>query len=461
MMLIATHVVSIVVGLLTATGIVAVHAVFSSRGQAVLLAALVLPTSFGMAADNWTSFQNGGAISVAHDGDTLQWDRQWSQKIAGYGQSSPVVWGDSVYVTSVSGPQKETYHVTALTLREGKTRWQHDLKNRSPRENTNYVSRAAPTPAVDENGLVCFFEGGNLVALSHDGKVRWERDLVQEYGPLDARHGLSASVEQTDAHAFIWVERAEDPYVLAVNKTDGKTVWKVAGIGATSWATPRLVPVGDGQHLVLSGVGHLVGLDPQTGERLWEFEGISGNSSPTPIPLGDGRFLQGATVGRGESSSGAAAKSNGVIEISRTDEGTWQADYVWQAKRATSSFGSPIAHADRCYYVNSAGVVYCLDLKTGDEVFAKRLEESIWATPVAVGNEILFFGKGGSIRGISGGAEFQALSSETAWDAPTTDGSESESGRAQFAGPVLYGVAVVGDQVVIRRGDQLTMWKIH
>ncbi len=459
MMLIATHLATILVGLLVALVAVFASRFCVSRGQVTLFMVLVLPASLGVAADNWTSFQNGGTLSVSLDADALRWKEVWSQDIPGYGQSSPVVWGETVYVTSVSGPQKETYHVVAFKLSDGSKVWQHDLKNASPRENTSYVSRAAPTPAADANGLVCFFEGGNVVALTHDGKVRWERDLVKEFGPLDARHGLSASVEQTEANAFIWVERAEEPYVLAVDKKSGKTVWKVAGIGATSWASPRLVPVNDGHHLVLSGIGHLVGLDPQTGQRLWKFDGISGNSSPTPIPLSDGRFLQGATVGRGESSSGSAAKSNGVIGITRTDDGQWQADYVWQAKRATSSFGSPIAHADRCYYVNATGVVYCLDLKTGEEVFTKRLEESIWATPVAIGDEILFFGKGGSIRGIADGQEFQAMSSETAWKAPSDDAPASERGRS--SGPVLYGVAVVGDHVVIRRGDQLTAWQIH
>ncbi|WP_206028730.1 outer membrane protein assembly factor BamB family protein [Thalassoroseus pseudoceratinae] len=459
MILIAIDLAMLAVGGLAALGVVLMRAKFASCGFAAMLLAVTYPASLGFAADNWTSFQNGGTLAVPANTDTLEWKQGWSQDIPGYGQSSPVVWGETVYVTSVSGPQKETYHVVAYKLSDGSKLWQHDLKNATPRENTSYVSRAAPTPAADANGLVCFFEGGNLIALTHDGKVRWERDLVEEFGPLDARHGLSASVEQTDTSAFVWVERSEDPYVMSINKQTGKTVWKVAGIGATSWASPRLVPVGDGHHLVLSGIGHLVGLDPTTGERLWEFDGISGNSSPTPIPLGDGRFLQGATVGRGEASSGSAAKSNGVIGITQASDGKWQADYVWQAKRATSSFGSPIAIANRCYYVNATGVVYCLDLKTGDEVYAKRLKESIWATPVAIGGEILFFGKGGSIRGIADGEEYEALSSEAAWDAPTDDAPES--GRGRSSGPVLYGVAVAGERVVIRRGDQLTVWTIH
>ena len=82
-----------------------------------------------------------------------------------------------------------------------------------------------------------------MVALTHGGDIRWERNLVEDYGEIEARHGLSASVEQDDEKAYLWVERSEQPYVLAVNKATGDTDWKVEGLGTTSWASPRLVPV--------------------------------------------------------------------------------------------------------------------------------------------------------------------------------------------------------------------------
>lgn len=139
--------------------------------------------------------------------------------------------------------------------------------------------------------------------------------------------------------------------MTALSKKTGKTEWKSKGLGVTSWSSPRLVPIAEGKHLVLSGSGKIAGLDPKSGERLWEFDGISGNSTPTPIPLGDGRFLIGASEGRGETSGGNAPASNGVIQITKDTNGKFAAAFVWQAKKATSSFGSPVVHQGHAYFV--------------------------------------------------------------------------------------------------------------
>lgn len=442
------------------------------------------------AAESWPSFQNGGNTSYSSaDGKKLEDAIAWKSDIPGYGQSSPVVWSGHVYVTSVEGANKETNHVTAFDLQSGKKLWQYDLPNATPQEVSNYVSKAAPTPAADADGIICFFEGGNVVALTHDGKVRWERNLVAEYGPITSRHGLSASVEQDADSAYIWVERGEAPYVLSVAKKTGETKWKVDGINTTSWASPRLVPVSDGQHLVLSGVGKLVGLDPKSGETLWTFENISGNSTPTPMPLGDGRFLIGATVGREAGSAGNSAESNGVIAITKDDAGKWKADYVWKAKRATSSFGSPIAHNGMAYFVNRSGVLYALDLSTGEEKFVERLDGSIWATPIAVGEDVWFFGKDGHVNTLSGNGDKHTVATwnQLPADAPSAqanaEGSQRGEGRQRAeggqrgeggdsgqrgpgAGPspssgsVLYGASLCDGKLVLRRGDGLFAVKV-
>jgi outer membrane protein assembly factor BamB len=344
--------------------------------------------------------------------------------------------------------------VTAYGLANGKELWSVKVTNATPEESSNYVSKAAPTPAADTDGLICLFEGGNLVALSHDGQIRWKRNLVEDYGELVARHGLSASVEQDESSVYLWLERSEDPYVLSVDKRTGKTNWKAEGVGATSWASPRLVPVPGGRHLVLSAVGSLLGLDPETGRKLWRMDDVTGNSTPTPIPLGDGRFLIGATVGRGgESGEGRAAESNGVVAITPTADGGWQADYQWRAKRATSSFGSPIAHNGMAYFVNRTGVLYGLDLETGDERFAKRLSGSTWATPLGVGNRVFFFSRDGRVSMTSGDRDDPDV---VTWEGlPADPKPANASEQSPFSGSVLYAASLSDALVVLRRGDRL------
>ena len=408
-----------------------------------------------LAAEDWTGFQCG-ITGVHQDGVVpLNWgpakNLVWKIDLTGYGQSSPVTWGSQVYVTSISGAKKERCHVTAIEFGTGKQLWQHHADAASQAENNNYLSRAAPSPTVDEAGVYCLFEGGNLMALSHDGTVRWNRNLVQEFGEIESRHGVSASLEQSPEHLFVWIERQANPYVLAVEKSSGKDLWKVPGLGATSWASPRLIPVEGGSHLVLSGIGSVAGLDPKSGTELWRLKGVVGNSTPTPVPAGTGRFLLGATQGRGEADSGKAAESNGLIAIRQTDAGTFQADYVWRSKRSTSSFGSPLMNEGLAYFVNATGVLFCHDLETGEERYSHRLADSIWATPVAVGNRLYFFGKGGSTSVISTGPAFNQVAENSVWDAAPA----AEGAAPRFGGPVLYAGIYAHERWLLRRGDVL------
>lgn len=407
-------------------------------------------------ADKWTRFQNGGNLSLRNQtGVRLKWNTEqgirWDVDLAGYGQSSPVIHDQTVYVTSLSGDSKEKLFIQAFDQVSGTELWKHETVNKSPEENTNYVSRAAPSPVCDAQGVIAFFEGGNVVALDAIGNVRWQRDLIADVGPIEARHGLASSLEQNDHTIFIWVERLSDPYVMALEKSSGKTKWKAAGLGVTSWSSPRLVPGKERHHLVLSGTGKLAGLDPQSGERLWTFDAISGNSTPTPMPVGPGRFLIGASAGSGASSENNAAQSNGLIQIEETSHGKYSAKYVWQAERATSSFGSPIAHKGNAYFVNRTGVLFCLDLKTGKEHFAKRIGSSTWATAVGMENRVYFFGKNGMTTVIRSGPEFQELSTNPLWN----DASDRRPPRPNFGVPILYGVAISESDLIMRRGDRM------
>lgn len=409
--------------------------------------------SAGLFANGWTGFQGPVPADANLAAAPMTWSPTdgilWKAETTGYGQSSPVTWDGHVYVTSISGPKKDKCHVTAIDLASGAIAWKHELDSATQTENSNYVSKAAPSPVVDSAGVICFFEGGNLLSLTHERKVRWVRNLVEEFGPIDSRHGLAASLEQTDDRVFVWVERQSEPYLLAVDKQTGRDIWKVAGLGVTSWASPRLVPVKGGQHLVLSGIGKLAGIDPATGKLLWTFTEIKGNSTPTPVPAGEGRFLIGATVGRGEGDSGKAAESNGLIAIRQSEDGSYRAEYVWKAKRATSSFGSPLAYRGHAYYVNATGVLFCLDLETGEERYSQRLADSIWATPIPLGERIGIFGKGGTASIVAAGPDFDKLAENVAWEVATPD-SKAAPGTS---GPVLYAAVYVQDRLLLRRGD--------
>lgn len=404
------------------------------------------------AQEQWSGFQNGGKLSVERLPDS--WNAEgknvaWKADVQGYGQSTPVVFGDQVFLTSTSGPNKENYHVVAYALSDGSKRWQSDFKNPTPEESNSYVSRAAPSPVVDAQGIWVSFEGGVVAALSHDGKLKWEKNLVEAYGPIKARHGLAASLEQDSSNVYVWVEREQDPYVMALSKATGDLVWKSPGVGSTSWSSPRLLQVAGKPQLLCSSSGKIAGYDAATGNKLWEFTDVANNTTCTPIPVSDGRFLVGASDGRGEQSSGKTAASNGLIEIKPTDGGKFAVGYVWRAEKATSSFGSPIIAADKVWIVNRSGVLYQLDLATGNQISAERVAAgSVWATPLATADRLYLFGQKGttSIVDLKSAKE---LASCATWE---------ESGTAPPAamgGSVLYAAVSAGNTLLIRRGDAL------
>ena len=409
-------------------------------------------SSLVVAETGWFSFQNGGLNTSAKAMEvkqTVQLEKKWSIELEGYGQSSPVVWRNTLYTTAVRGDNKEECIVAAHDLVSGKKKWSLTFKNPAPRESTYYVSKAAPTPVVDSHGIVSLFEGGLLVAVSHDGKVTWRRDLLDEFGELNSNHGLSSSLEHNDESVFVWIERKESPYIISVNKKSGKDNWKASGVGGTSWATPRLLNVGESQHLLLSGSGHIIGLDPSTGKRLWDFTGIDGNTVPTPMPLRDGEFLIGATTGRGEGGGGNPAAFNGVIKVGLVGE-RWSADYLWRCEKATSSFGSPVVMNGLAYFVNRSGVLFVVDANKGHDVYSQRLVSSMWATPVKLGNALILPFKNGTLQVIAEGNEFNSLGEIKLWEDGATEGQ-----RGSFGGPVLYAIILIEDAVIARRGDQL------
>ncbi|MFO0943094.1 MAG: PQQ-binding-like beta-propeller repeat protein [Pirellulales bacterium] len=420
------------------------------------------------AADNaWPAFLGAGAKGVQADRLPVTWnpaqDTKWTATLDGHGQSSPVVWNDRVFVTSVEGPMKDKYHVTCLDVASGKTVWKQTIENSVPVGNSLYVSRSAPTPVVDGKQLVTLFESGDCAAWSHDGKQLWRRNLAKECGPFEAEFGLGASLCQSDKLCFALLEHKGPSCLVALDKQTGEVAWKADRSPRASWSSPAIITVDGNPQVVVSSVGSVDGYDCQTGKQLWTLTDVGGNSGVTPIDQGDGRFLIGASGGRGGEASEAAKKSNGLVEVKR-DGASYTAKKVWFNEEASPSWASPIVHQGLAYWVNRVGVVYCIDMATGKTVYTQRTKQSCWATPLAVQDRIYLFGKEGLCTVIAAGREFNVLAENNLWaealvndELPVKQEStpEKQAGAAMFSGPTVYGYAIAGDKIIARLGKQL------
>lgn len=389
--------------------------------------ALLLSVALGGQPDAWPAFLGQGASAVDPQTIPLTWSPTeniaWSTKLPGKGQSSPVIWGDKVFVTAIDGTMKDRCHILALNLNDGAIAWKHTFDSAQTVRSNYFQSRSAPTPAVDAQAVYAFFETGNLVALSHAGEVQWQRVLTEDYGPFESTIGLASSLLAAADMVVVLVDHEGPSYLLAVDKKTGETRWKSDRDSRVSYASPALVPVGDQQQIVCSSAGSVDGYDPATGELLWSYsESIGGNRSATPLPLGDGRFVIAASPGMHNENESEARQSNGVMSVEKTADG-FAAKVLWRTEEAMPAFNSPCVYAGMAYWVNRAGVVFCFDAATGSKQYAKRIGQGCWSTPVGLGDRVYIFGKDGLTTVLKTGAEFEVLAENQLWD-PEKVGAE-------------------------------------
>ena len=412
---------------------------------------VITVTANTMAYADWPSFLGGQERSSQTIAVPVSWSADsgvaWKTALKGHGQSSPVVVGSNVYLTAVDGPQKETFWVFCFDLKSGTEKWSHSLPSSLQVKNDPYTSRAAPTAAADASGVYAFFESGDLVALSPDGDVLWERKLMDDYGKYSGRFGLGGSVAQTEDKIFILADNEGPSYLLAINKADGKTAWKADRTSRTAWSSPMILEVDRMPQVVASSAGSVDGYNAATGDMLWSITDVGGNTVASPVPFGEACFLVGASPGRNGENTENAARSNMAVKIVK-DGAAYKPEVLWRNPKATSSFGSPIVHAGNAYYVNRSGVVYCINAETGENVYTKRIKEAPWATPLGFEDRVYVFGQQGDTTVFKAGSEYEELAVNRLYAA-------KDGGPGGFNAEIQYGVALTDAGLLVRTGENL------
>ena len=375
---------------------------------------------------NWAAFRGDGtSLSSAQHLPTTWSDEKniaWSAELPGYGQSSPVIWGDRVFVTTMQGEMKNVPTVICVGLDDGKVVWKKEFKATQEIKASDYVTRSSPTPALDEQHCFAFFESGELIATDHDGNIKWERSLVKEYGEFKGNHGIGSSIAVNDSSVFVLVAHEGPSYLLAVDKSTGENIWKTDLEEKVSWSSP----VVSGGQVILSVSGSVQSFDSATGKLVWSVGDVKGNTVASATVHEDVAF-----IGSSERSQNFAVRFDAT---GKTDE----ADIIWRSDEATSSFGSPLYTDGQVFYVNKQGAVYSLDAATGETKWSQRLSGSCWASPIGVGGMVYFFTKDGPTDVLSMDTELKIV--------------ETNSLTVKDR---IYGVAVADSRFVVRTGTQL------
>ncbi len=366
----------------------------------------------------WTSFRNGGSSVADAENVPTTWSPEegiaWRSELPGYGQSSPVAWQDTAFVTSVNGPMKERCVVTALDLKSGAIRWSESVEASAGAPSNYRVSRAAPTPTVDRRAVYAFFESGDLIALTHDGRSVWKRSLTREFGPPENHHGLGSSPAQSERLLFLNVEHEGPSYLIAIDKATGETRWKAERPSGMSWTSPIVISSVARPQVVVSSNGSVDGYDALKGDRLWSLGDVGGNAIPSPTAAGDYVFVGAAVPEFGTEM--VAAQSSLCLKIGSRDCGY---EILWRAEKALCDYASPVVYRNCAYYVNKVGAVYCLDKGTGRRHYVRRIDGPCWATPIAARNHVFFFAKNGVTTVIEAGPESREVAVNRLWDPQT------------------------------------------
>lgn len=418
-----------------------------------LFLCLLSTSIWKVALGDWPTFLGGQARVTANDyNPPTQWSPEqpmgWQVELPGHGQSSPVLVGKNIFVTAVDGPMKESNLVACYNLDSGKENWRQSFPSSLQVKNDTYTSRAAPTPVADANGVFAFFESGNLVALTPLGEIRWERDLIRDYGKYQGRFGLGGSLAQTEDKVIVLADNEGPSYLAAFDKKTGKTLWKTDRVSRTAWSSPMIATIDGAEQIIVSASGSVDGYSADSGEQLWTFDDVGGNTVASPVIVEGNRFLIGASPGRNGENTQNAKQSNLFMRVVKQEDG-YEPEILWRNTQATSSFGSPVLHQGFAYYTNRAGVVYCIDAETGITAYTARLAESNWATPIGIGNRIYFFGKDGTTSVLQAGSEKKILAENRLWR------SAADGGTGGFNGEIQYGVAPTPDGFIIRTGSRL------
>jgi outer membrane protein assembly factor BamB len=417
-----------------------------------LLALLIAasPARWAESAD-WPRFRGPGGSGVSEEtGLPVEWSESknifWRTPLPGPGSSSPIVWGDQVYVTCYSGYGLERVpagsdfklgppgniadlkrHLVCVSVRTGKILWAREATDPeaadAPYKDGNIALHgyASHTPAADGSGVYAYFGSAGAVGYSHSGERKWS----VRFGDKAKNHGYgSAASPLLYQNLFIvntvieTTEEYQQGETVALDTTTGKEVWREK-VGA-EWSSPLLVNVGEKSELVVAThrPGPWRGLDPLTGRSLWECD--AKNDCSTPVS-DDGVVYIFTSEGK------CAVRAGGRGDVTLSHK-------LWETPGGPR-ISSPVYHEGYLYWSNDGHIAQCADARTGKSIYRARLGPGgdCYASPVVADGRIYYVTRENGTYVLAAKPEYELLAhNKIADDTSVFNGSPAVSGGRLF-----------------------------
>ncbi len=368
-----------------------------------------------MGAD-WTRFRGPGAAGVSDDtGLPVTWSVEqnvvWKTALPGYGASSPVTLGDKIFLTSYAGygfdadaPGNQAdlrQSVLCFNRADGRIVWTKAIKARPEMAGydagrVNLHGYASSTPTTDGEAVYAFFGRSGVVAYSISGELLWQSYVG------DATHSWGSATSPVLFEGLVIVNASvESQSVVALSKKTGREVWRVSAV-ERSWSTPLIVELSGGsRELVVSMKNKILGLDPATGEQLWECAGVRDYTCPAVIANDGVVYVTG-----GRTPQFFAVRLGGRGDVSDTH-------VLWEIS-ATPKVATPVCHDGHLYWINQLGVACCASAETGELLYEERLElkgarDKVYASLVLADGKLFGVSREDGAIVLAAGSRFKLL----------------------------------------------------
>ena len=357
----------------------------------------------GEAAKYWARWRGPsgqGLVAGSNYPDTWSSTQNvlWKTPVPGAGNSSPIVWGDHIFVTTAYNRGRRL-SVLAFRRSDGAKLWE-TFAPEGRRESTahNKNGHASATPATDGERIYVSFGARGLFALDFDGKIVWERDL----GPTSNYHGTAGSPLLYKDRLILYQDQSSGAFIAAYDTRSGRQVWRTPRQASVGWGTPIAVRVGDHDEIIVNSQRRVHAYDPDRGTELWRCRGTTFEVIPTPV-VGYGLVF----CASGRAGPTLAIRPGGTGDVSRTH-------VAWTSPRGSPFVPSPILVGGQLYMINDmASIVTSLDAATGKRIFQGRLgvarREGFSTSPVAVDGKVFFTNDNGETFVLRAGPEFELL----------------------------------------------------
>jgi outer membrane protein assembly factor BamB len=376
-------------------------------------AALLLLLAAGAAwGENWPGWRGprGDGTSTETNLPT-KWSPtenvRWHVKLPGPGNSSPVVWGDRVFLTQSLDKAGTQRAVMCFDRKDGKLLWQQAVpfKGKEPTHGTNPYCSA--TPVTDGERVIASHGSAGVLCYDFDGKQLWHRDL----GSFIHIWGTAASPILYGDLVILNCGPGERTFLLAMDKKTGKDVWKVDEAGGKSgekgnsewigsWSTPRLVTVDGRDQLIMTWPNAVKAYDPKTGELLWIGRGLTRLVYTSPLVTPEVVVAMSGFHG-----SALALKIGGKGDVTETNR-------LWHhATKNPQRIGSGVIIGEHVYMANAGpGTLQCIELKTGKVLWEERLGEPNWGSLVHADGKLYVTDQAGDTFVLAAKPQFELIS---------------------------------------------------